>query len=68
MSADEREKALVEAAKQVLSAKGDRAVYRELHGALRQALKAYAAYPTMCLAPELCALKGYCPREIACDD
>lgn len=35
---------------------------------LRTALKAYSAYPEFCMQPELCAGKGYCPREIACDD
>lgn len=64
---DEREKALVEAVKVVLT---KRAIPMDNVDAamLRQVLKGYSPYPTMCLAPELCALKGYCPREIACDD
>lgn len=59
---DPREAALIEAAAGLCRVSKDAMPY------LRLAIKAYAAYPEFCLQPELCAGKGYCPRDIACDD
>lgn len=34
----------------------------------RKTLKAKSPYGEMCMTPDLCAGKGYCPRDPACGD
>lgn len=62
----DREKALVEAMRRLLSAQ--EAQLPEAYHNARIALKAYVAYPEFCTSPEKCAGKGNCQREWVCND
>lgn len=62
----DREKVLVEAMRILLSAQLPQ--LPEAYRNARVALKAYAAYPELCLSPEKCAGKGSCGREWVCNE
>ena len=64
----EREKALVEAAKQFLATRGIWTVIPASARAFHLALKAYADCPPCCMSPELCAGTGRCPRDPVCNN